>query len=188
MRRRNFIALLGSGAVAWPLAVHAQQAGVPLVGFLQRSAPIRSDFAHFWNGLAALGYEAGRNIRIEQRYAGGSDARLNELVQDIAKLNPAVLVVDGAPTIAAVQAATKTIPIVSAIISDPERVGISNLAKPGGNLTGLATFTDILFAKRLELLKENVATGAPRSGAARSTQSQSHRHTRDQRRGARARP
>jgi putative tryptophan/tyrosine transport system substrate-binding protein len=154
MRRRDFVLALGGAAAAWPLAARAQQPGIPLVGFLQRSAPIRSDFAHFSNGLAALGYEAGRNIRIEQRYAGGSDARLVELVREVTKLNPAVLVVDGAPTVAAVQAATKTIPIVSAIISDPERFGITNLAKPGGQITGLATFTDILFAKRLELLKE----------------------------------
>ncbi len=154
VRRREFIALLGGTAAAWPLAARAQQAGAPVVAFLQRSAPIRGDFRHFSDGLAKLGYEAGRNIRIEQRYADGSDARLNVLVEDITKLNPAVIVVDGAITIKAVQTATKTIPIVAAIIADPERFGITNLAKPGGNLTGFSTFTDILYAKRLELLKE----------------------------------
>src|SRR5947209_14295562 len=85
---------LGTAVTAWPLATRAQQAEIPLVGFLQRSGPIRGDFAHFWEGLAALGYEAGRNIRIEQRYAGASDARLHELVQEITKLNPSVLVVE----------------------------------------------------------------------------------------------
>jgi putative ABC transport system substrate-binding protein len=157
MRRREFIALLGGAATSsLPFAspLRAQQAGVPVVGFLQRSAPIRDDFKHFWDGLAALGYEAGRNIRIEQRYAGGSDTRLHELAQEITKLNPAVIVVDGSITIATVQAATKTIPIVATIITDPERFSITNLAKPGGNLTGLSTFGDVLYAKRLELLKE----------------------------------
>jgi putative tryptophan/tyrosine transport system substrate-binding protein len=154
MRRREFLGVLGGAAAGWPLAARAQQVGVPVVAFLQRTAPIRGDFRHFWDGLAKLGYEAGRNVRIEQRYAGGSDARLNELVEEITKLNPGVIVVDGARTIGPVQAATKTIPIVAAIISDPERFGITNLAKPGGNLTGFSTFTDTLYAKRLELLKE----------------------------------
>jgi putative ABC transport system substrate-binding protein len=153
MRRREFISLIG-GAAAWPLAARAQQAQVPIVGFLQRSGSIRDDFAHFRDGLAALGYESGRNVLIEQRYAEGSDTRLSELVQDVTRLNPAVLVIDGAVTLAAVQAANKTIPIVAAIITDLERFGISNLAHPGGNITGLSTFSDILYVKRLELLKE----------------------------------
>jgi hypothetical protein len=63
MKRREFFTFVGGAAAAWPLAGRAQQAGVPLVGFLQRSAPIRSDFAHFWDGLAALGYEAGLAFR-----------------------------------------------------------------------------------------------------------------------------
>jgi putative ABC transport system substrate-binding protein len=95
MRRRDFISLIG-GAAAWPLAALAQQAQVPIVEFLQRSGPIRDDFAHFRDGLAALGYESGRNVLIEQRYAEGSDTRLSELAQDITRLNPAVLVIDGA--------------------------------------------------------------------------------------------
>ncbi len=152
--RRDFVALFGGAAAAWPLAARAQQPGVPVIAFLQRTAPIRGDFRHFSDGLAKLGYEAGRNVRIEQRYAGGSDVRLNELIEEIVKLNPAVIVVDGAFTTAAAQAATKTIPIVSALIGDPERFEITNLAKPGGNLTGFSTLTDTLYAKRLELLKE----------------------------------
>ena len=154
MRRRDFVTLLGGAAATWPLAARAQQVSAPIVGFLQRSGPIRGDFAHFRDGLAALGYEPGRNIRIEQRYADGSDARLAELVQDFTRLNPTVLVIDGPVTFAAVQAATKTIPIVATLISDPERFGISNIAHPGGNVTGVANFHAILHAKRLELLKE----------------------------------
>ena len=154
LRRREFITLLGGAVTAWPLAAGAQQARAPVVAFLQRTAPIRGDFRHFSEGLAKLGYEAGRNIRIEQRYADGVDARLSDLIEEITKLNPAVIVVDGSITIAAVQAATKTIPIVAAIMPDPVRFGITNLARPGGNLTGFSTFTDTLYAKRLELLKQ----------------------------------
>jgi putative ABC transport system substrate-binding protein len=135
MRRREFISLIG-GAAAWPLAARAQQAQVPIVGFLQRSGSIRDDFAHFRDGLAALGYESGRNVLIEQRYAEGSDTRLSELVQDVTRLNPAVLVIDGAVTLAAVQAANKTIPIVAAIITDLERFGISTSPIRGATSPG----------------------------------------------------
>ena len=154
MRRREFIAGLGGAVAAWPLTARAQQAGPPVVAFLQRSAPIRGDFTHFRDGLAALGYEDGRNVRIEKRYAEGNDVRLRELGHEVVKLNPAVIVVDGMVTTAAVTAQTTTIPVVTTIISDPERFGITNLAKPGGNITGLSTFSDVLYAKRLELLKE----------------------------------
>jgi putative ABC transport system substrate-binding protein len=153
MKRRDFVTLLG-GAAAWPLAARAQKVSVPIVEFLQRSGPIRNDFTHFRDGLSALGYEPGRNIRIEQRYADGSDARLSELAQEITRLNPAVLVIDGPVTFEAVHAVTKTIPIVAAFISDPKRFGISSIAHPGGNVTGVANFNEILPAKRLELLKE----------------------------------
>jgi ABC-type uncharacterized transport system substrate-binding protein len=120
MNRRAAMTLLGGAVAAWPLAARAQQMQLPVVAFLQRSSPIRSDFGHFRDGLARLGYEAGRNIRIEQRYANGSDTRLSELVQDIANLNPAVVVVDGSTTISAMQAASKTIPIVATVITDPD--------------------------------------------------------------------
>jgi putative ABC transport system substrate-binding protein len=154
MRRRDFIAIIGNAAAGWPLAGYAQQGPLPLVVFLQRTAPIRRDFENFHSGLVALGYERGRNVQIERRYAGSNDARLRELAHEAAQLNPAVIVVDGGVTATAVQAATTTIPLVMTIMSDPERFGITNLAKPGGHVTGLSTLTDVLYAKRLELLKE----------------------------------
>jgi putative tryptophan/tyrosine transport system substrate-binding protein len=158
MRRREFAVLFG-GVVA-PLSMrsplHGQSAPIPTVIFFQRTPPIRGDFAHFRDGLSALGYDDGRNVRIEQRYAGGNDARLHELAQSLTSLNPAVIVVDGSVAIAAVREAAPGTPIVAGIITDPERVGITNVAKPGGNLTGLSTFSDILYAKRLELLKEMI--------------------------------
>jgi len=153
IKRREFITLLG-GAAAWPLAARAQQSAMPVVGYLERSAPIRNDFGSFLDGLRALGYEEGRNIRIERRYGNSDDKRLRELAQELARLNPVVIVVDGPITIGMVQAATTTIPIVSAIMGDPGLLGITQLNRPGGNLTGLSTLGDVLFAKRVELLKE----------------------------------
>ena len=110
-RRRTFITLLGGASVAWPVAVRAQQQTMPVVGYLQRPAPIRNDFGSFLDGLRALGYEEGRNIRIERRYGNSDDKRLRELAQELARLNPVVIVVDGLITIGTVQAATTTIPI-----------------------------------------------------------------------------
>src|ERR1051325_3547530 len=127
MNRRAFIEGLGGAAAGWPVGAWAQQTGLPIVAFLQRTVPMRGDFTHFRDGLATLGYEEGRNIRIEQRYAGGSDVRLHELIQEIMQLKPAAIVVDGAVVATAVKAATSTIPMVVTIISDPARFGIANL-------------------------------------------------------------
>jgi len=154
VKRRKFLGVLGGAAITWPDELRAQQTGLPIVAFLQRTVPMRGDFTHFRDGLTTLGYEEGRNVHVEERYAGGSDVRLRELIQEIIQLKPAAIVVDGAVVATAVKAATDTIPIVVTIISDPARYGIANLAKPGGNITGLSTFTDVLYAKRLELLKE----------------------------------
>jgi ABC-type uncharacterized transport system substrate-binding protein len=153
LRRREFITLLGGAAVAWPLAARAQQP-VPLIAFLQRSDPIRGDFAAFQQGLRALGYEESRNIRVEQRYGGGGVERMAALARELIGLGARVFVVDGVVTVEAVRKETNSIPIVSAIISDPGRLGITNLNRPGGQVTGLSTFIDALFAKRIEALRE----------------------------------
>jgi putative ABC transport system substrate-binding protein len=160
MNRREFITLVGAAAASppllWPLAARAQQPGIPVIGFLQRSGPVRSDFADFRDGLRTLGYEEGRNIRIEPRYAGGDLARLRALAQELVEMNVRVIVIDGFVTIQTVMAATKTIPIVSALISGPSEFDIATLRHPGANLTGLSNLRDDLGAKRLELLKELV--------------------------------
>src|SRR4029450_3896356 len=132
----------------------AQQPAMPVIGFLQRSNPIRSDFADFRDGLKALGYESGRNIRIEQRFAGLDIDRLRAYAQELVRMNVKVIVIDGVVTIQTVMAGTQTIPIVSALIAGPDQFGIANLNRPGGNLTGLSAMTDDLGGKRLELLKE----------------------------------
>jgi putative tryptophan/tyrosine transport system substrate-binding protein len=156
MRRREFITLASSAAIAWPLAARAEQSVMPAIGFLLRSSPVRSDFADFRDGLRALGYEEGRNIRIEQRYADLNMDRLRELARELVALDVKVIVVDGFATIQTVMATTKTIPIVSALIAGPDQFAIASLARPGGNLTGLSVSVDELGAKRLELLKELV--------------------------------
>jgi putative ABC transport system substrate-binding protein len=153
-RRRQFITLLGGAAAAWPLAARAQQPAMPVIGFLQRSYPVRTDFADFRDGLKALGYEDGRNIRIEQRYAGLDMDRVRAFSRELVEMKVKVIVIDGFATIQTVMAATKTIPIVSALIAGPDQFGIASLARPGGNLTGLSVSTDDLGGKRLELLKE----------------------------------
>ena len=104
--------------------------------------------------LAGPGLRGRPQIRIERRYGNSDDKRLRKLAQELARLNPVVIVVDGPITIGMVQAATTTIPIVSAIMGDPGLLGITQLNRPGGNLTGLSTLGDVLFAKRVELLKE----------------------------------
>jgi putative tryptophan/tyrosine transport system substrate-binding protein len=154
IKRREFITLLGGAAVAWPLSARAQQPTMPVIGFLQRSNPIRTDFADFRDGLKALGYEDGRNIRIEQRYAGLDMDRLRAFSQELVGMKVKVIVIDGLTTIQTVMTATKTIPIVSALIAGPDQFGIASLARPGGNLTGLSVFTDDIGGKRFELLKE----------------------------------
>jgi putative tryptophan/tyrosine transport system substrate-binding protein len=153
MRRREFIAALG-GAAAWPVVARGQLPAVPVIGFLQRSAPIRNDFENFRDGLKALGYVDGRTIRIEQRYADLNVDRLRELAQELVGMKVKVLVVDGSATIRTALTITKTTPIVAALIGGPTQYGIANLGRPGGNLTGLSNFADDLDAKRLELLKQ----------------------------------
>jgi len=155
VKRREFITGLAGAAVVGPRGAWAQQsAGQPIVGFLQRSGPIRNDFGYFLEGLQALGYEDRRNIRLERRYAYGDSQKLRELADELARLKPVAIVVDGSVTIEIARDVTPTIPIVAAIITDPERFGITQLSRPAGNLTGLSTLGDALSAKRLELIKE----------------------------------
>jgi len=138
------------------VAARAQQARTPVIGFLQHGDAIRGDFAAFQSGLRALGYEERRNIRVEQRY-GGADAdvpRMTALARELVGMNVTVLVVDGMPTVEVARKETNSIPIVCVLLSDPMRLGITNLNRPGGQVTGLSNLTDVLFAKRLETLKE----------------------------------
>src|SRR5215472_6421250 len=157
MRRRGFFAVVG-GAVAWPLAVRAQQAAMPVVGFLGTTTP--DDFADrvaaFRGGLMDFGYVEGQNVVIEYRWPEGNYDRLATLAADLVRRQVAVIAaVGGEPSALAAKAATATIPIVFSIGGDPIRVGlVGNLNRPGGNITGVNFFQSDIGAKRLGLMHE----------------------------------
>jgi putative ABC transport system substrate-binding protein len=160
MRRRNFIALLG-GAATWPLAARAQQAAMPVIGFLDLRSPgtmIESRMRGFHLGLKDTGYAERENVAIEYRWAENQFARLPELTGELVRRQVTVFVTTGGPiAVLAAKAATTTIPIVFLVTEDPVRLGlVASLAQPGGNLTGVNIFTAELVAKRLELLRELV--------------------------------
>src|SRR6266403_3745875 len=160
MRRRQFITLLGSAAVAWPLAAHAQQgAKRPIVGFLGDSTPLaESDrAAAFARRLHDLGWIEGRTIAIEYRWADGRSDRLAEIAVEFARLKVDIIVTGGTPAVMAAKQAAPVVPIVFAAVGDPVGVGfVASLARPGGNVTGLSALTADLAGKRLELLREVV--------------------------------
>jgi putative tryptophan/tyrosine transport system substrate-binding protein len=156
MKRRDFITLLGSAATAWPLAGRAQQATMPVVGFV-RDTPA-APFAHvvdaFRRGLNEVGFVEGQNVAIEQRWAEGRDDQLPALIGDLVRRKAAVIVANTPAAHAAKAAATST-PVVFVTGSDPVSDGlIASLNRPGGNLTGVVFITSVLGAKRLELLRQ----------------------------------
>jgi putative ABC transport system substrate-binding protein len=158
--RRAFISTLAGGLLAAPLAAEGQQAAnSPRLGFLSSSSSERDKprLTAFLNGLRELGYSEGRNIFIEQRYAGGRFEMLPELAAELVRLKVDILVVSGAPASNAARNATSIIPIVMTDVSDPVGIGlVASLPRPGGNVTGLSDFNAGVVAKRLELLKELV--------------------------------
>lgn len=150
--------------VALCASVQAQQLRrVPRIGFLSSRSPDaeKSRLAAFQQGLQKLGYSAGKNILIEQRYAAGKFDRLPDLAAELVGLKVDVLVTTGTPAAHAAKNATSTIPIVIGNAGDPVGTGlVASLARPGGNVTGLSVLNTELSGKRLELLKEVVSTAS----------------------------
>jgi ABC-type uncharacterized transport system substrate-binding protein len=154
MQRREFITLLGGAAVAWPLAVRAQQTNRPKLGVLLVGN--REPFSRiFWEGLRELGYIDGQNIQVEYRSAEGKLNLLPELAEELVRLNVDIIVASETPAVHAAKRATSTIPIVMAPSGDPVGTGlIASLARPGGNVTGLSAATAELAGKSLELIRD----------------------------------
>ena len=159
MIRREFITILGGAAAAWPLAVRAQQAGKqPTIGFLGAAPSIESQrIAAFVQRLRELGWIDGRNLAIEYRWAEGRNERYTEIAAELVRLKVDVIVTVATPATLAAKQATTVIPIVFLTASDPVGTGlVASLARPGGNVTGLANQISDTTGKKLEFLREVV--------------------------------
>jgi putative tryptophan/tyrosine transport system substrate-binding protein len=164
MRRRDVVSFAVGAAVGWSLAARAQQAALPVIGFVSARSPGDSDYlvAAFRRGLSEAGYREGENVAILSRWAEGHYDRLQSLVTDLISRQVAVLVaVGGDPCGLAAKAATSTIPIVFTVGADPVKLGlVASIDRPGGNVTGFSLLTAAMEAKRLGLLHEIVPNAA----------------------------
>jgi putative tryptophan/tyrosine transport system substrate-binding protein len=160
MRRREFVTLICVGALAWPISARAQQAErMRRVGVLLPAAAddleMQARLAAFHQELALLGWTVGRNLRIDTHWATANTADIRRHAAELAALAPDVIVAHGASTVAPLQQATRTVPIVFPVAGDPVSAGfVDSLARPGGNITGFMTIEYSMSGKWLELLKE----------------------------------
>jgi putative tryptophan/tyrosine transport system substrate-binding protein len=157
MNRRDFMAIVGGTAATLPLAASAQQASLPVIGFLNSTSAegYAARIAAFRQGLAEAGFVEGKNVRIEYRHADGQYDQLPALAVDLVRARVAVIVTTGLTAAFAAKAATATIPIVFSGSGDPVALGlVSSLARPGGNVTGTTRLNVEVTGKRLQLLRE----------------------------------
>jgi putative tryptophan/tyrosine transport system substrate-binding protein len=162
MRRREFISLIGGAAIAYPLAARAQQSNqMKHLGVLMNETAdnpeAQNRFAAFLQGLQEAGWAVGRNLRIDVRWGAGDVDRLRGYAAELVSLAPNVILGQGSSTMRPLLQATRTVPIVFPVSSDPVGAGfVDSLARPGGNATGFMSFEYSLSGKWLELLKETV--------------------------------
>jgi putative ABC transport system substrate-binding protein len=164
MKRREFITVLGAGAVAWPLVARGQQSLTPRVGWLSFASPESSPALPFFQqGLADVGYVEGRNVVLEYRWARSHPELFPTLAAELVQSRVSVIAaVSGVPAARAAKAATSTIPIVFITPGDPVQSGlVASLNRPGGNLTGLTMTNTVLTGKQIELMHEILPSSRP---------------------------
>jgi putative ABC transport system substrate-binding protein len=160
MKRREFIALLGGAAAAWPLAARAQQPermrriGV-LAALAEDDPQMKAQLAGFWQGLATLGWSEGRDIRIDYRWNARELDQARAGAKDLVGLQADVIFAHGSVSLIALRQETRTIPLVFTLVSEPVSNGfVESLAHPGGNITGFSNLEPSVGAKWVEMLKE----------------------------------
>jgi putative ABC transport system substrate-binding protein len=188
MHRRSFLTLLGASAAAWPLAARAQQRTMPVVGYLRsgsRAASAQIE-ATFRQGLGSMGFEEGRNIAIDYRYAEIQDHRLPALAAELVHRRVAVMYAADNLSAVTLKAATSTIPIVFRIGGDPIHLGlVPSLNRPGGNLTGVSFLATATEAIRLQMLHEAVPKAVVMGLLVNATNPNSDQNTRESQEAAR---
>jgi putative tryptophan/tyrosine transport system substrate-binding protein len=163
MRRREFFAGL-AGAAAWPVAARAQQAGMPVIGFLSPQSAdddYKNVTVAFLQGLKESGYVEGQNVTVEFRWADNQFDRLPALVADLVRRRVAVIAAIGATAVRAAKAATTTVPIVFGTGVDPVELGlVASLDRPGANVTGIANLAAEMAPKKLQLFRDLIPKAA----------------------------
>ena len=178
MNRRAFISLLGGAAATWSLGASAQQAAMPVVGWLNSETPrgYAPMVAAFRQGLSEAGFVESRNVAIEYRWAEGQNDRLPALAAELVHRQVAVIAAAGTPSALAAKAATTTIPIIFSTASDPVAEGlVASLNRPGGNATGVTNLGTELVQKQVDMLHQMVPKATVIAALVNPTRSRSCR-------------